>query len=45
MKMQLILMVNKLKINKKSNFIFADYYEVDEHGLIKNLIRRHDFKM
>ena len=24
--------------------MFSDYYEVDRHGLISKLIRRHDFK-
>ncbi len=38
------IMVEKLKKNPDSNFIFPDYYEVDQHGLISKLIRRHDFK-
>jgi glycosyltransferase involved in cell wall biosynthesis len=38
------IMVEKLKKNPNSNFIFPDYYEVDQHGLISKLIRRHDFK-
>ena len=40
----ILIMVEKLKKNPKSNFIFPDYYEVDQHGLISKLIRRHDFK-
>ena len=38
------IMIEKLKKNPEANFIFPDYYEVDQHGLISKLIRRHDFK-
>jgi len=38
------IMYNKLEKNKKIEFIFPDYYEVDENGIILHSIRRHDFE-
>ena len=43
-KMQLRSCITNLKKNKKIEFIFPDYYEVDENGIILHSIRRHDFE-
>lgn len=38
------IMHTKLEKNKNIEFIFPDYYEVDENGNILHSIRRHDFE-
>ena len=38
------IMVNKLEKNRNVEFIFPDYYEVDQNNNILHLIRRHDFE-
>ena len=38
------IMYNYLERNKKAEFVFPDYYEVDQKGKIISHIKRHDFK-
>ena len=38
------IMFNYLEKNKKAEFVFPDYYEVDYKGKIFSHIKRHDFK-
>ena len=39
------IMFNYLEKNKKAEFVFPDYYEVDYKGKIFSHIKRHDFKI